>query len=70
MENRGEGGEDQDNAAPDLIEEEDMSVSKGAIKNNIYKSFVNINSQICRRSERLANKKGKSSSYFYLCTQT
>ena len=48
----------------DLIEEEDISVSEGAIKDNISKSFVNIDAEMHRRSERLANKKSKSLSYF------
>lgn len=49
-----ERGEKDDDIVPDLIEEDDTSVSE---RDNVSKSFINIESQMYRRSSRLADKK-------------
>ena len=49
---------------PELIEEDDISVNKGDINVNISKSFVNIESMIYRRSERLQSKNQDKIGYY------
>ena len=47
-----------------LMEEGEASVNEGDTDTDILKSFINIESQMCRRSERLANKNKDKSGYF------
>ena len=46
-----------------LVEEKEVSIYKGDTDTNISKLFINIESQVYRRLERLANKSNDESGY-------